>query len=105
MIRRPPRSTLFPYTTLFRSSSPSRMRRDWMVPGALLLVAALVLPGYWPSWLGAYGPVLPIAIGASGLGLLGWARAIGHRTRRAGRSLSRVRGVQELLEGAPKERL
>src|SRR6266487_5402375 len=24
MIRRPPRSTLFPYTTLFRSSSPSR---------------------------------------------------------------------------------
>src|SRR3712207_7266450 len=23
MIRRPPRSTLFPYTTLFRSSSPS----------------------------------------------------------------------------------
>src|SRR2546422_5167257 len=29
MIRRPPRSTLFPYTTLFRSSSPSaRCRHD-----------------------------------------------------------------------------
>src|SRR2546425_4181121 len=27
MIRRPPRSTLFPYTTLFRSSSSSRARR------------------------------------------------------------------------------
>src|SRR3712207_9346015 len=27
MIRRPPRSTLFPYTTLFRSRSPSRRRR------------------------------------------------------------------------------
>src|SRR3712207_7504072 len=26
MIRRPPRSTLFPYTTLFRSSEPSRRR-------------------------------------------------------------------------------
>src|SRR5687768_17839980 len=25
MIRRPPRSTLFPYTTLFRSSPPSRL--------------------------------------------------------------------------------
>src|SRR5258706_10945141 len=25
MIRRPPRSTLFPYTTLFRSSSPARV--------------------------------------------------------------------------------
>src|SRR2546422_7169940 len=27
MIRRPPRSTLFPYTTLFRSLSPRRRRR------------------------------------------------------------------------------
>src|SRR5438093_3252609 len=42
MIRRPPRSTLFPYTTLFRSrrrSSPSRSRRSggcgygaWFLP-------------------------------------------------------------------------
>src|SRR3712207_8896258 len=32
MIRRPPRSTLFPYTTLFRSFSPERVdpgRTDW----------------------------------------------------------------------------
>src|SRR2546430_10880572 len=28
MIRRPPRSTLFPYTTLFRSYSPIRSRRS-----------------------------------------------------------------------------
>src|SRR2546429_6194469 len=28
MIRRPPRSTLFPYTTLFRSTRPSRMQDD-----------------------------------------------------------------------------
>src|SRR6266508_1110420 len=28
MIRRPPRSTLFPYTTLFRSPDPSRGRAD-----------------------------------------------------------------------------
>src|ERR1044072_9584063 len=27
MIRRPPRSTLFPYTTLFRSVGPRRLRR------------------------------------------------------------------------------
>src|ERR1035441_11007889 len=32
MIRRPPRSTLFPYTTLFRS-------RGWRVAGCWLLVA------------------------------------------------------------------
>src|SRR3712207_8540879 len=28
MIRRPPRSTLFPYTTLFRSQAPRRQRQD-----------------------------------------------------------------------------
>src|SRR5256885_15890112 len=28
MIRRPPRSTLFPYTTLFRSGQPAVARRD-----------------------------------------------------------------------------
>src|SRR3712207_8081965 len=32
MIRRPPRSTLFPYTTLFRSPTPSRRRPDRFPP-------------------------------------------------------------------------
>src|SRR3989441_13379679 len=32
MIRRPPRSTLFPYTTLFRSSNTSSYRMDAGVP-------------------------------------------------------------------------
>src|SRR2546426_6401318 len=49
MIRRPPRSTLFPYTTLFRSDARQ---------GALLLAARqawrLGLPGTAP---GAMGPV------------------------------------------------
>src|SRR2546426_4516768 len=37
MIRRPPRSTLFPYTTLFRSRSPTTPSRIsfWSVPTAL----------------------------------------------------------------------
>src|SRR2546427_4791619 len=34
MIRRPPRSTLFPYTTLFRSQSPDR-KADHAVDGRL----------------------------------------------------------------------
>src|SRR5258708_26769758 len=34
MIRRPPRSTLFPYTTLFRSSLERRMTR-WPVAGSI----------------------------------------------------------------------
>src|SRR2546430_10995978 len=29
MIRRPPRSTLFPYTTLFRSSTPSKKQNQF----------------------------------------------------------------------------
>src|SRR3712207_8732099 len=34
MIRRPPRSTLFPYTTLFRSCRPSRRTMAW-APGRM----------------------------------------------------------------------
>src|SRR2546429_2515706 len=34
MIRRPPRSTLFPYTTLFRSQAAERLRLDY--PGSSL---------------------------------------------------------------------
>src|SRR3989442_11953125 len=34
MIRRPPRSTLFPYTTLFRSALPRRHHRGHGRPGA-----------------------------------------------------------------------
>src|SRR3712207_7112986 len=33
MIRRPPRSTLFPYTTLFRSRHGERVRRDLVRAG------------------------------------------------------------------------
>src|SRR5260370_31835206 len=32
MIRRPPRSTLFPYTTLFRSSIPTTITPQWREP-------------------------------------------------------------------------
>src|SRR3712207_7992020 len=38
MIRRPPRSTLFPYTTLFRSRAPARPAH---VPGRQLRAAGL----------------------------------------------------------------
>src|SRR5258707_6060471 len=43
MIRRPPRSTLFPYTTLFRSASPAPMVPP--APGRLSMTSC------WPrSW-------------------------------------------------------
>src|SRR5256884_3134311 len=37
MIRRPPRSTLFPYTTLFRSNLPTRLLAAWNVPVVTML--------------------------------------------------------------------
>src|SRR3712207_7299795 len=41
MIRRPPRSTLFPYTTLFRSEATRRARIDALVDVAVNLYAPL----------------------------------------------------------------
>src|SRR2546422_7160554 len=32
MIRRPPRSTLFPYTTLFRSTAKAHQTQFWLTP-------------------------------------------------------------------------
>src|SRR5260370_296900 len=45
MIRRPPRSTLFPYTTLFRSASPTSTERT-------LIIAGRVAAGYCPLGIG-----------------------------------------------------
>src|SRR2546426_6772971 len=42
MIRRPPRSTLFPYTTLFRSSLPN-LQRQFAVPVTVGVFTVLVL--------------------------------------------------------------
>src|SRR3712207_396996 len=55
MIRRPPRSTLFPYTTLFRSSRWRRLTRTqvtWIGIGvvAVLFVAVVVYGGYYFEW-------------------------------------------------------
>src|SRR5256885_5630668 len=46
MIRRPPRSTLFPYTTLFRSAAGMALAMG-MLPKQDYL-ASLGLPGRWP---------------------------------------------------------
>src|SRR2546430_15100558 len=60
MIRRPPRSTLFPYTTLFRSSITTHMcrgnfRSSWAASGSYDFVAEalfheLEVDGYFMEW-------------------------------------------------------
>src|SRR3712207_7570919 len=49
MIRRPPRSTLFPYTTLFRSDVPVHVRRERVVVDRAVLELALLLREHPPA--------------------------------------------------------
>src|SRR3989442_5083409 len=46
MIRRPPRSTLFPYTTLFRSQMPSRCLVDACDPAHAQPAGIVCVPAY-----------------------------------------------------------
>src|SRR3712207_9034758 len=57
MIRRPPRSTLFPYTTLFRSASASRPSRSAATKRRNAASAPSVIPA---SVRCAGGPGLPL---------------------------------------------
>src|SRR2546430_11157587 len=57
MIRRPPRSTLFPYTTLFRSRSPRYNRLVMSLSktlGLLVALAAALLCWGSPAWAQMY---------------------------------------------------
>src|SRR2546423_3570368 len=49
MIRRPPRSTLFPYTTLFRSRFPPTLERMLAAPGTKLALSPDYQPMYDPA--------------------------------------------------------
>src|SRR5258705_2995837 len=44
MIRRPPRSTLFPYTTLFRSITKVYSKKNWVMGAATHFLYCLTLP-------------------------------------------------------------
>src|SRR2546426_9349740 len=54
MIRRPPRSTLFPYTTLFRSSAVASLFGASM-PTFWLGIVLMVIFALWLGWLPASG--------------------------------------------------
>src|SRR2546430_6654989 len=55
MIRRPPRSTLFPYTTLFRSLrlnvGASEKKTSFFIVCAGLLVVAVAVRIHWAIWI------------------------------------------------------
>src|SRR3712207_7711577 len=67
MIRRPPRSTLFPYTTLFRSASDSALRQLGKHPAGEVLVEVNVAgeegkAGVAPAELGAFVERCPVPV-------------------------------------------
>src|SRR2546430_15573813 len=68
MIRRPPRSTLFPYTTLFRSADPNGARH--LLPSRLLAIktagrCSLLGRAVWHP-KSSIGPNLPTGLGHAG---------------------------------------
>src|SRR2546427_9172077 len=58
MIRRPPRSTLFPYTTLFRSPLRTRARFGRLLCVAFLRQSSALHPVFQDHWVGS--PLHPL---------------------------------------------
>src|SRR2546430_14199319 len=63
MIRRPPRSTLFPYTTLFRSTFPGYPEPERGVAGAQVpnVYLSWLLKELWNYWLWVLVAAMPPA--------------------------------------------
>jgi Predicted membrane protein (DUF2207) N-terminal domain/Predicted membrane protein (DUF2207) C-terminal domain len=86
-------------------ASPGHVRAGWMLAGAITAVVGFMLPSYGPAWLGFYEPWLRIAMVASGLIFVGWGWVMPHKTWTGVQQAAHVRGFQEFLERAEKDRL
>src|SRR3712207_7160616 len=83
MIRRPPRSTLFPYTTLFRSEGMDTASQEISLPGTRIFRLA-----HWLSnainngrlKLARRWKFEPKTIAYQGYGSTGWVRVLGRRS-------------------------
>src|SRR2546426_4001776 len=86
-------------------ASPGSVRKGWMLAGALTAISATLLPTFAPAWLGRYDPMLRIGVVASGLIFIGWAWFMPRKTWAGVQVLAQVRGFQEFLARAEKDRL
>jgi len=86
-------------------ASPGNVRAGWMFAGAATAIAGLMLPSYGPSWLGFYDTWLRIGGVLSGLVFVGWSWVMPRKTRLGVEQAVHVRGFQEFLERAEKDRL
>jgi uncharacterized membrane protein YgcG len=86
------------------SSSPFWVRQGWGWIGGILLLAGGALLVTLDQ-LGPLGLSLAIGVGVSGLIVLAFARVMPRRTWRGAKLLVHLRGFQEFLERAEKDRL
>lgn len=86
-------------------ASPHLVRRGWFLAGGLVAASAPFAGAWLPSSFGVYGWTLPIGLALSGLVFMGWSRVMSRRTWRGVQRLALVRGFQEFLERAEKDRL
>src|SRR5436309_7608997 len=77
MIRRPPRSTLFPYTTLFRSSYHAYIQDDWKITPKLTLNVGLRYENPRP-WYDKYRGIMNVQMFDPGVGPNGFLRSEEH---------------------------
>ncbi len=89
----------------FFAASPFWVRQRWGAAGVLLLLAAGALGAADAPPLAHLGWTLPAGLAASGLVVLAFARAMPRRTLRGARLLVTLRGFQEFLARAEKDRL
>ena len=86
-------------------ASPRSVRSGWMAAGLLTTISGFLLPQLGPSWLGLYEPWLRIGIVGSGLVFIAWGWVMPRKTWAGVQILAKVRGFQEFLERAEKDRL
>jgi uncharacterized membrane protein YgcG len=82
--------------------SPHAVRGGWALAGLALLGGGVAL---FVTGVGPWGLALPLGVGASGAVLLAFSRFMPRRTLRGARLLGHVRGFQEFLERAERDRL
>src|SRR5256886_3903369 len=110
MIRRPPRSTLFPYTTLFRSWRVDVTYKREVTVGALVLVGFVVFTGFmfWLTGRSIVSKAIPVDVvfkNVSGLKEGDPVRVSGVKKGRGGEGRPAPRGARAVsLNLAPRMR-
>lgn len=85
--------------------SPYRVRVGWALVAGACTATGIALALSTPRWVEDYGWALPIGLAASGFVVLAFAPIMPRKTWRGVRMALRIRGFQEFLERAEKDRL